>query len=71
MKKIMILAVALLSMTTTFAAEEATNATAAYNMNIKMGSLADALSLNIDQVDAVSTCSQELHSRHDECCFSI
>ena len=54
MKKIMILAVALLSMTTTFAAEEATNATAAYNMNIKMGSLADALSLNFDQVDAVS-----------------
>ena len=51
MKKIMILAVALLSMTTTFAAEEAT---AAYNMNIKMGSLADALSLNFDQVDAVS-----------------
>ena len=54
MKKIMILAVALLSMTTAFAAEEATNATAAYNMNIKMGSLADALSLNIDQVDAVA-----------------
>ena len=57
MKKIMILAVALLSMTTTFAADEnasATAATAAYNMNIKMGPLADALSLNIDQVDAVS-----------------
>ena len=57
MKKIMILAVALLSMTTTFAAEEATNATAAtaaYNMNIKMGPLADALSLNIDQVEAVA-----------------
>ena len=57
MKKLVVLAVALLSMTTTFAADEnasATNATAAYNMNIKMGSLADALSLNIDQVDAVS-----------------
>ena len=54
MKNIMILAVALLSMTATCAAEEGTNATAAYNMNIKMGSLADALSLNIDQVDAVS-----------------
>ena len=54
MKKIMILAVALLSMTTTFAAEEATNATAAYNMNIKMGSLASALSLNIDQAEAVA-----------------
>ena len=54
MKKIMILAVALLSMTTTFAAEEATNATAAYNMNVKMGSLANALSLNIDQAEAVA-----------------
>ena len=57
MKKIMILAVALLSMTTTFAADEnasATAATAAYNMNIKMGPLADALSLNIDQVEAVA-----------------
>ena len=54
MKKIMILAVALLSMTTTFAADEATNATAAYNMNVKMGSLANALSLNIDQAEAVA-----------------
>ena len=55
MEKIMILAVAMFAMaTTTFAADEATNATAAYNMNIKMGSLADALSLNFDQVDAVS-----------------
>ena len=55
MKKIMVLAVAMFAMaTTTFAAEENTNATAAFNMNIKMGSLADALSLNIDQVDAVS-----------------
>lgn len=57
MKKLMILAVALFSMTTTFAADEnasATAATAAYNMNIKMGPLADALSLNIDQVEAVA-----------------
>ena len=55
MKKIMIMAVAMFAMaTTTFAADEATNATAAYNMNIKMGSLADALSLNIDQVEAVA-----------------
>ena len=54
MKKLVVLAVALLSMTTTFAAEEATNATAAYNMNIKMGSLANALSLNLDQAEAVA-----------------
>lgn len=57
MKKIVVLAVALLSMTTTFAADEnasATTATAAYNMNVNMGSLADALSLNLDQIDAVS-----------------
>ena len=55
MKKIMILAVALFAMaTTTFAADEATNATAAYNMNVKMGSLANALSLNIDQAEAVA-----------------
>ena len=55
MKKIMILAVAMFAMaTTTFAADEATNATAAYNMNVKMSSLADALSLNIDQVEAVA-----------------
>ena len=53
----MILAVALLSMTTTFAADEnasATAATAAYNMNVNMGSLADALGLNLDQVEAVA-----------------
>ena len=55
MKKIMILAVAMFAMaTTTFAADEATNATAAYNMNIKMSSLADALNLNIDQCEAVA-----------------
>ena len=57
MKKLVVLAVALLSMTTTFAADEnvsATAATAAYNMHVNMGSLADALSLTIDQVDAVS-----------------
>ena len=55
MKKIMVMAVALFAMaTTTFAADEATNATAAYNMNVKMGSLADALSLNIDQCEAVA-----------------
>ena len=55
MKKIMIMAVAMFAMaTTTFAAEENTNATAAYNMNIKMGSLANALSLNLDQAEAVA-----------------
>ena len=55
MKKIMILAVAMFAMaTTTFAADEATNATSAYNMNVKMGSLANALSLNIDQAEAVA-----------------
>ena len=55
MKKIMIMAVAMFAMaTTTFAADEATNATAAYNMNVKMGSLVDALSLNIDQAEAVA-----------------
>ena len=57
MKKLVVLAVALLSMTTTFAADEnasATAETAAYNMNIKMCPLADDLSLNIDQVEAVA-----------------
>ena len=57
MKKLVVLAVALLSMKTTFAADEnasATTATAAYNMNVNMGSLAEALSLNFDQVDAVA-----------------
>ena len=55
MKKVLVLAVALLSMTTTFAADENANATnAVYNMNVKMGSLADALSLNIDQAEAVA-----------------
>lgn len=57
MKKLMILAVALLSMTTTYAADEnasATTATAAYNMNVHMSSLSDALSLNIDQAEAVA-----------------
>ena len=53
MKKIMVLAVAMFAMATATFAEE-TNATAAYNMNIKMSSLADALSLNIDQVEAVA-----------------
>ena len=56
MKKLMILAVALFSMTTTFAADEnasATTATAAFNMNVNMNSLSDALGLNIDQVEAV------------------
>ena len=33
-----------------FAAEEETNATAAYNMNVKMSSLADALSLNLSLI---------------------
>ncbi len=55
MKKIMVLAVAMFAMaTTTFAAEEATNSTAAFNMNVKMSSLVDALSLNIDQAEAVA-----------------
>ena len=55
MKKIMVLAVAMFAMATaTFAAEEETNATAAFNMNFNMSSLADALSLNIDQVEAVA-----------------
>ena len=55
MKKIMVLAVAMFAMaTTTFAAEEETNATAAFNMNVNMSSMADALSLNIDQVEAVA-----------------
>lgn len=51
------LAVALFSMTTTFAADEnasATTATAAFNMNVNMNSLSDALGLNIDQVEAVA-----------------
>ena len=46
MKKLMILAVALFSMTTTFAADEnasATTATAAFNMNVNMNSLAEAV----------------------------
>jgi len=55
MKKLMILAVALFSMTTTFAADEnASAATAAFNMNVNMNSLSDALGLNIDQVEAVA-----------------
>ncbi len=58
MKKVIVLAVALMGMTmSTFAADEnasATNATAAYNMNVNMSSLADALSLNIDQAEAVA-----------------
>ena len=57
MKKLMILAVALFSMTTTFAADQnasATTATAAFNMNVNMNSLSDALGLNIDQVEAVA-----------------
>ena len=57
MKKLVVLAVALLSMTTTYAADEnasATAATAAYNMNINMSSLSETLGLNIDQTEAVS-----------------
>lgn len=58
MKKMILMAVALLSMTTaTFAADEnasAANAASAYNMNVNMSSLADALGLNIDQVEAVA-----------------
>lgn len=58
MKKMILMAVALLSMTTaTFAADEnasVANAASAYNMNVNMSSLADALGLNIDQVEAVA-----------------
>lgn len=57
MKKVIALAVALLSMTATFAADEnasATNVAAAYNMNVNMGALSDALSLNRDQSEAVA-----------------
>ena len=40
MKKIMVLAVAMFAMaTTTFAADEETNATAAFNMNVNMSSI--------------------------------
>lgn len=56
MKKIILMAVAMLSMTTaTFAANEAVEATsvAAYNMNFNMNSLGDALGLNIDQEEAM------------------
>ena len=50
MKKIMVLAVAMFAMATaTFAADEETNATAAFNMNVPMSSLSDALSLTITQ----------------------
>ncbi len=57
MKKMILLAVALLSMTTaTFAAndeKEATATTAAYHMNFNMNSLSRALGLDFDQADAV------------------
>ena len=52
------MAVALFTMTATFAADEnasaATATTVAYNMNVNMGSLAEALSLNFDQAEAVA-----------------
>lgn len=55
MKKIILMAVAMLSMTTaTFAANEENEAAEVYNMNVNMGSLASALNLTIDQVDAVA-----------------
>ena len=56
MKKIVLMAVALLSMTTAFAADEKANATdvaAVYEMNVNMRGLARTLSLSIDQVAAV------------------
>lgn len=54
MKKLMIAVVAMLSMTTaTFAADEATEATAVYNMNVNMDRLADALGMNMDQEEAL------------------
>lgn len=58
MKKMILMAVALLSMTTaTFAADEnttATTAAAAYNLtNVNMSSLAKALKLDWDQEEAV------------------
>ena len=54
MKKIILMAVAMLSMTTaTFAAENENEAVAAtYSMNINLGALAGALDMNIDQVEA-------------------
>ncbi len=56
MKKMILMAVAMLSMTTaTFAdnsAKEETEATYAFNVN--MGSLAETLDLTIDQADAVA-----------------
>ncbi|GAA6528823.1 hypothetical protein LPYR103PRE_07960 [Segatella asaccharophila] len=57
MKKMILMAVALLSMTTaTFAAndeKEATATAAAYNMNFNMNSLSNALGLEFDQEEAV------------------
>lgn len=59
MKKMILLAVAMLGMTTaTFAADEnasATAATAVYNMNVNMNALSNALALNGDQADAVES----------------
>ncbi len=56
MKKIVLMAVALLSMATAFAADEKANATdvaAVYGMDVNMNGLARTLSLSIDQVAAV------------------
>lgn len=57
MKKMILLAVALFSMTATFAADENTTAATAveaYNLtNVNMESLSKALSLNIHQEDAI------------------
>src|SRR5574344_2029296 len=57
MKKMILMAVAMLSMTTaTFAANEENEATAsaaAYNMNVDMNSLGSALELTIDQEEAM------------------
>lgn len=55
MKKIVLMAVALLSMTTaTFAAEEENEAASAYNMNVNVAALARTLDLTIDQTEAVN-----------------
>ncbi len=56
MKKIVLMTLALLSMTTAFAADEKANATdvaAVYGMNVNVNGLAKALSLSVDQVAAV------------------
>lgn len=56
MRKIVLMFVAMLSMTMAYAEGENTNATEslkAYTVDIHMGALANALHLNSDQIDAV------------------